>query len=369
LVEWEAFARSLLPVAAMNPLALRGHAEDILRATARDMASPQNATQKSEKSKGHDGQGHEGRLNQASHVHAIGRVGSGFKLTDVISEYRALRASVIRLWHESGPIPDARDLADLTRFNESIDQSLTAAVNSYSIHVEQSREMFLAILGHDLRNPLNSITMSAEMVSVLSRGDAELSQAASQISAGASVMAAMIADLLDFTRTRLGPGMPLARTTVDLTRLCQEVVDEARSAHPTRTVRFQPHPGLSGRWDPARLRQVVSNLLGNALQHGAESAPVEVSLRSEGSDALIAVHNWGPPIPAAALPNLFEPLVRSSSPELRGQRRPGSIGLGLYIAREVVAAHDGTIEVQSSEKAGTVFEVRLPRTGDHSTHP
>ena len=127
---------------------------------------------------------------------------------------------MIRLWYESGPIPDARDLADLTRFNESIDQSLTAAVNSYSDRVEQSREMFLAILGHDLRNPLNSIMMSAEMVSLLAPGETELSQAASQISASASVMAAMIADLLDFTRTRLGADMPVSRTAVDLTRLC-----------------------------------------------------------------------------------------------------------------------------------------------------
>jgi signal transduction histidine kinase len=107
---------------------------------------------------------------------------------------------------------------------------------------------------------------------------------------------------------------------------------------------------------------VVSNLLGNAVQHGADTGPVELSVRGEDPDVLLAVRNGGPPIPPDALPTIFEPLVRgASSPELQKQRRPGSIGLGLYIAREVVTAHGGTIGVTSSAEAGTVFTVRLPR--------
>src|SRR5215212_1604472 len=147
----------------MDPLELRDHAKDILRATAWDMKSAQTDRQQSDKSKGDgDGGAASGRVDGASDVHAVGRVQSGFDLMAVIAEYRALRASVIRLWRESAPDPDKRDLADLTRFNESIDQSLTEAVRRYTNRVDHSRQMFLAILGHDLRNPLQSTMMSAD---------------------------------------------------------------------------------------------------------------------------------------------------------------------------------------------------------------
>src|SRR3954449_1985749 len=179
LVEWEAFARSVSPGATMNKLALRDHAADILRATARDMMSAQSATQQSDKSKGHGDAGQKSdRLDEASDVHAVGRVDSGFDLMEVVSEYRALRASVIRLWHESGPDPDARDLKDVTRFDESIDQSLTEAVRSYTTRVDRSRQMFLAILGHDLRNPLNAMLMSAQGLSATGELSAECTEMA-----------------------------------------------------------------------------------------------------------------------------------------------------------------------------------------------
>jgi signal transduction histidine kinase len=367
LADWEAFARSIWPGAKTDPLALRDHAEDILRATARDMMSAQTATQQSDKSKGegHAGE-HSAGVNEASDVHAVGRVHSGFDLLALVAEYRALRASVIRLWRESDPGPDLRDLDDLTRFNESIDQSLTKAVGSYTHRVDRSRQMFLAILGHDLRNPLNAMMMSA---TVLSRSglDAESSEVASQISASAAAMARMTGDLLDFTGAGLGAKMPLSPAAMDLGSLCREVVDEMRAAYPTRTLRFQPHGDLTGEWDAARLRQVVSNLLGNAVQHGAGTGPVELSVSAEGSHILLSVRNEGPPIPRDALATIFDPLVRGSSPELQKQRRPGSIGLGLYIAREVVTAHGGSIDVKSSKEAGTVFTVRLPRHRERSS--
>src|SRR5688572_24558899 len=158
LTEWEAFARGIWPGATTSPRELRDHAEDILRAAARDMASAQTGEQQSDKSKGDGDIGRDSRrLDGASDVHAVGRVASGFNLMDVVAEYRALRASVVRLWRESRPDPDRRDLDDLTRFHESIDQSLTTAVRSYTERVDRSRQMFLAILGHDLRNPLNAV--------------------------------------------------------------------------------------------------------------------------------------------------------------------------------------------------------------------
>src|SRR4051812_8176072 len=334
LAEWEAFARSVWPGPGTDPVELRDHAKDILQATAWDMKSAQTAAQQSEKSKGDGGAGADSaRVDGASDVHAVGRVRSGFDMMSVVAEYRALRASVIRLWRESGPAPDLRDLDDLTRFNESIDQSLAEAVRSYTQRVDRSRQMFLAILGHDLRNPLNAVMMSAAVLSQTPGLDADTSDVASHISASAAAMAQMIGDLLDFTGTGLGAAMPVSPARMDLTRLCQEVVDETRAAHPAGAVRFETHGDLTGDWDAARLRQLVSNLLGNAVQHGAGTGPVDVSAGEHGADVRLAVRNGGPPIPRDALPTIFDPLVRGSSPERQKHRRPGSIGLGLYIAR------------------------------------
>jgi hypothetical protein len=372
LVEWEAFARSVWPGTQRDPRELRDHAADILRATAWDMKSAQTATQQSDKSKGEgDAGAGSDRIDGASDIHAVGRVRSGFDLMAVVAEYRALRASVIRLWRGSAPAPDLRDLDDLTRFNESIDQSLTEAVRSYTERVERSRQMFLAILGHDLRNPLNSMMMSAELLSHTTADDPEAIRAATQIATSAGAMARMIGDLLDFTGSGLGAAMPVSPAATDLKQVCREVVEEMRAAFPTRTLRFDPNGGsggsgrggggadFNGQWDAARLRQVVSNLLGNALQHGAGDGAVDLVLNGTASDVQLAVHNGGPPIPRDAVATIFDPLVRG--PELQKQRRPGSIGLGLYIAREVVTAHGGTIDVTSSADAGTLFTVTLPR--------
>jgi signal transduction histidine kinase len=363
LAEWEAFARSVWPVKETDPRELRDHAADILRATVSDMKSAQTTAEQSDKSKG---EGHAGRdsvrVDRASDVHASGRVRSGFDLLALVAEYRALRASVIRLWRDSAPNPDLRDLDDLTRFNESIDQSLTEAVRSYTQRVDRSRQMFLAILGHDLRNPLNAVAMSAAVLSETPGLDADSLDMASNISTSAAAMTRMIGDLLVFAGSGLGAAMPLSPAAVDLDGLCREVVDEMRAAHPTRTLRYEPRGDLTGEWDAARLRQVVSNLLGNALQHAA--GPVALTAGAEGADVLLAVHNGGPPIPPDVLPTIFDPLVRGSLSEQERRRRPGGLGLGLYIAREVVVAHGGAIEVKSSAEVGTVFAVRLPRRRD-----
>jgi len=359
LAEWEAFARSVKPGAKMDALALRDHAEDILRATARDMMNPQSAAEQASKSTGHASEGSDSqRLTGASEVHGVGRVGSGFDLLEVVSEYRALRASVIRLWRDSEPHPDLRDLDDLTRFNESIDQSLTKAVGSYTSRVDQSRRMFLAILAHDLRNPLNSIMMSADLVS--HTGTADASEAASQISASAAAIARLVSDLLDFAGTGLGDAMPLTRARTDLRLLCREVVNEFRAAHPTRSLSLDAEGDLSGEWDASRLRQVLSNLLGNALQHGGKACEVTLTARAEGPDVMVEVRNGGGVIPSDLLPTIFDPLVRGPSPG-SPPRRPGSIGLGLYIVREIIDAHGGDVTVASTAADGTTFTARLPR--------
>jgi len=173
----------------------------------------------------------------------------------------------------------------------------------------------------------------------------------------------MISDLLDYTRTRLGAGMPVAREPMDLKPLCEEVIEEFRAGHRTRMIHFHASGETTGGWDPARLRQVVSNLIANAIQHGSESDPVGLSLDGTGSDVLIAVENQGAPVPADSIQSIFNPLVRGAGGEALPASRarlPGSIGLGLYIVREVAAAHGGTVQVKSSD-AATIFTVCLPR--------
>lgn len=369
LAEWEQFARGLAPGSAMGIIALRDHAEDILRVTARDMVSSQTAEQQAAKSKGNGGGGSESaRLDYASSEHAIDRLGSGFNLIEVVSEYRALRASVLRLWGQSVRTADEDDLQDFIRFNESMDQSLAEAVKSYTHRVDESRELFLATLGHDLRNPLNAIVVSSALLAGSGQLDEENTEIASQMSGFAKVMAGMIDDLLDFTRTRLGGGMPISATRTDLEHLCHEVLLEFRAAHPHRPLRFESSGDTSGEWDAARLRQVVSNLVANAIQYGDDATPVEVSARGEESDVLLAVRNEGPSISSSALPTIFDPFFRAA--EVATKHRPG-VGLGLYIARQIVIAHGGRIEVTSDETTGTVFTARLPRrnTADSERDP
>ena len=362
LAAWEEFARNLAPGSAMSILALRDHAEAILRVTARDMLSLQTLQQQSEKSKGHGGGGSESNhLDHASQEHAIARLAEGFNLIEVVSEYRALRASVLELWRAAIHDANENDLQDLTRFNESIDQSLAEAVRSYTNRVDESRELFLATLGHDLRAPLNAMMLSAEVLARSGQLDDANKQTALQMTAFGQVMTGMIHDLLDFTRTRLGAGMPLSLAPLDLSIVCDEVLGEFRAAHPDRSVHFETVGHLTGEWDAARLRQVLSNLVGNAIEHGDPGGAIEVLAIREGCNVVLTVTNQGPAIAPSALPTLFDPFVRATSIP-RSSKRRGGTGLGLYIARQIVIAHGGTITVASSDATGTVFTVCLPAT-------
>lgn len=361
LAEWDLFARKIWPAAEAAPRALRDHAGEILRAAARDMRSAQTATQQTNKSEGAGDPGQSGSvLNGASLDHARGRATSGFSLPEVVAEYRALRASVVRLWSASSPNSDHHDLADLTRFNEAIDQSLAEAVRGYTVQVDRARQMFLAILGHDLRNPLNAIVLSAEALAEVPASDPASAEFAAQITASGVTMSRMLTDFLDFAQTQLGQAIPLTPVATDLALLCQEVIDEIKAAHPARAISVSTQGVLTGEWDPERLRQLLSNLVGNAVQHGAATGPIELAATEAGNEVRITVTNEGAPISADLLPRIFEPMTRGISPEARKTARTGSMGLGLYIAREVVTAHGGTIAVEST--AGrTIFSVSLLR--------
>jgi signal transduction histidine kinase len=207
---------------------------------------------------------------------------------------------------------------------------------------------------------LNSISTSASLLPHLLRHE-QINDLASQISTNAGVMGRMISDLLDYTRTRLGAGMPVSPAPMDLGILCQELYDEFRTAHSKRQLYLRLEGDLRGNWDTDRLRQAVSNLLGNAIQHSPETAQVELQANGTVRDVVLIVHNGGPPITPGELAKIFSPLVRGSGAEHSKANCPGSIGLGLYISRAIAESHGGTIDVTSSEEAGTAFTMRLPR--------
>jgi signal transduction histidine kinase len=350
VVQWETFARSLLPAGGtLTTLALRDHADAILSAIVRDMRSAQTKAEQAEKSKGL-GEAH--RMGEVGKTHAELRLESGFKLGQMVAEYRALRASILRLWE--GKDPDPRGV---TRFNEAIDEALTVAVDGFMEMSDHHRDMSLGILSHDLRNPLSAITAGATLlINGEELSDKSVKTAARMLNS-ARRMNRMIGDLLDLTRTRFGDLIPITPAPIDLDPVCRQVVAELEGVRPSGVVRFTGTGGLRGDWDGDRIAQVLSNLVRNAIQHGSTDDPITVVAKDCGHEVSLEVHNRGPPIPPNALTTIFEPMVRHAADE---QKNTG-LGLGLYIAWQIVLAHGGTLNATSTAAAGTTFSVRLPR--------
>lgn len=225
------------------------------------------------------------------------------------------------------------------------------------VRVELARERFIGILGHDLRNPLNAILMGVELLGDLPDRQAKV---VTNIRRSVHRMEAMIHDVLDFARGRLGGGIPIAPKPCDLFQICDEVVQEMKQAYPDRVIVFEATGDLQGEWDPDRVEQVLSNLVGNAVTHGTGS--IRVTARDEGDEIVTTVHNQGQAIPAAVIPTLFDPFMRVAQNGDGTQSAPEGLGLGLYIVSEIVQAHRGTIFVSSVQGEGTTFTIRWPRT-------
>ena len=364
LREWEAFARTCTPASApMDIPALRDHADEMLTAIAADLRTPQGGHAQSEKSKGKAPEG-EGEADTAAEEHGAGRAASGFTVGQMVAEYRALRASVLRHWAKAEGGLTPVDLDDLTRFNEAIDQSLAESVSRYGQNLDQSKEMFLAILGHDLRTPLAAIYTSARfMLDTAELREPHLTLT-SRIASSSTRMVQMVGDLLDFTRGRLGGGIPIVRSEINMRKVVHDVVDEMAAANPLRAIQVEARGEHRGQWDCARISQALSNVVGNALEHGSEGTTVTVDLRGDEEGVAIAVHNRGPAIPADRLDGLFNPMkVRARSGDARAGGPSGNLGLGLYIAELIVTAHKGRIEVATSEAEGTTFTIHLPSHG------
>jgi len=362
LAEWEAFAATLLPAAeGMAPLALRDHAQQILEAVARDLTTHQTLEAQSEKSKGRAPKV-AGAPETAAQTHAVLRARGGFDINQLVAEYRALRASVLRLWIDASPL-DETGVGDIIRFNEAIDQAVAESVGHFHTQVEQTRNLLLGMLGHDMRSPLSTILTTASYLSALNAGD-QVSVAADRLIRSGASMQALLDDLVDFNRTKLGLGVKVVPSEIDLAAVVADELDQLRGAHPNRRIELAATGDNRGRWDGARLQQLLRNLVANAIRYGVLDTPVRVALRGEEADVRLEVTNRGPAIDLPDLSEIFDPLTRGSA---QGNSRDaqGGLGLGLFIVREIAKAHGGEVEVRSGG-GETTFAVRLPR---HRTRP
>jgi len=224
-----------------------------------------------------------------------------------------------------------------------------------AVRTARFREHFVGIVSHDLRNPLTAIVTSAHLLLRYGELPERQARVVARIASSADRMARMIDDLLDFARSKLGGEFPIHRRRIDLRQLCEQTVEELEFAY-TRQVRLEASGDLWGDWDPDRIAQVISNLVGNAVQHS--DGDVTVTLRGETDVVVLQTQNGGPPIPREVLSHIFEP-------GRRGDSRSGGLGLGLFIAQQIVLAHGGSIEVASRDGEGTTFTVALPRKGRH----
>lgn len=361
MAEWETFARTLAPASdTMDIAALRDHASEMLTVIARDLETPQTSAEQHQKSVG-NAPDDVPAPPTAAQEHGADRAERGFTIDQMVSEYRALRASVVRLWiEESGALANA-DVEDLTRFHEAIDQSLAESIARYTADLDHSKEMFVAILGHDLRTPLGAIITSATYMLDTGQLQEPFLTLTSRIGSSSRRMQRMIADLLDLTRSRLGGGIPIVRAPTDLASVVRDVISELAAMHPVPPIQFSTSGDTYGSWDAERLTQVLTNLIGNALEHGAQDTPVVVTLTGNEGDVVVTIHNRGPVISADLARRIFDPMKRREAGITSTPGASSHLGLGLYIAERIVTAHNGTIDVESVAATGTTFSVRLPR--------
>lgn len=367
--EWINFAESLTPAAnSMSRLQLKDHIEQILQFIATDIESAQSPREQVYKSHGKSDQDVT-QKDSASEIHGSIRHADGFDIVQMVSEYRALRASIIKLWtHENTRLSD-RDMADLIRFNESIDQSLAESVARFMQKVEHSKDLLLGILGHDMRSPLGAITMSSRLLTRVGELNEKQTAFNDQIQDSAIRVTKIVTDLLDLTRARLGSGLPIKRHTMDLGELAEHIVQETRVQNPHLTIILNSTGNNHGDWDRSRLGQVFSNLITNAVQYGSKDFPITVTVTGTEKVIRIIVHNRGPVISSSQLAILFNSFTRGANGDVDANNPTANLGLGLFITKEIITAHGGSIHVDSTQAEGTAFKIDLPREApaDEST--
>jgi signal transduction histidine kinase len=244
----------------------------------------------------------------------------------------------------SSPELDDSAIYQLIRFNEGIDQALSESSARFMERIEESRDFAVAVLAHDLRNPLNAILSSAQFLQITESIDrSTVNEMATNINDSGTQMSKLIGNLLDFTRTRLGQNLPVKQEEIDLTLVCRQTVSELAAAHPERMIELSCPESVRSTFDATRINQMLSNLIGNAIQHGAQSTPIKVAVNIESEHIVFRVHNEGAPIPESTLQKIFDLTPRRRKEDKKPENKFSHLGIGLFIVKKIVEAHSGTI--------------------------
>jgi signal transduction histidine kinase len=267
---------------------------------------------------------------------------------------------VLLLERDSGEEFEAHHLRCLTAIASQLGSYLVLVrLQEESAQTARFREEFIGVIGHDLRNPVAAIVTGAHALlkrDALPPADASI---VARMASSAQRVSRMIEDLSDFTRGRLGGGIAITREAANLRDICSRVIEEFQIARPGCSILVRANGDVGGNWDTERLAQVLSNLLGNALDHGTPGAPVRIELAGDEAGVTMQIVNSGRTISPQDLRELFEPFRRGRASKASSHR---GLGLGLYIVERIVAAHGGTVSAHSDPTDGTRFSVTLPRS-------
>jgi signal transduction histidine kinase len=351
----QAFAATQAPRSMqLDEVALRDHIPQILEAIVRDLRSARNAEQRQARL---DELGSAGDPpKSAAQLHGRLRAKGGFNINQMVAEYRALRASVLRLWTEDHRLT-VEGVEDIIRFNEAVDAAVAESVADFSNEAEAWRQVFLGVLGHDLRGPLAVIVSTSELL-VRMTGDTPYTEPTQRIIRSGRRMSKLLDDLLDYSRTSLGLGVHVQRTDGDLEAALEEEIAMLRIAFPQASIAFETTGESQGQFDASRVREALHNLVTNAIKYGDAGSEVRVSLEGDTDEVRVFVRNRADTLPAGYLEAMFEPLQRGGEVASTGERE--SLGLGLFIVREIAKAHGGDVSATSSDNT-TAFAMRFPK--------
>jgi signal transduction histidine kinase len=357
LHQWDEFAAMIPAARGLSRVDLRDHAREILSTIATGMLKAQTGAEQVTKSRGQAVR--TDSTDTPAEDHGSGRYEAGFDLDQMVSEFRALRATVTRLWERQLAPSETPSLDELTRFHEGIDQALAESIARFSQDLEHTRELMLASLAHDVRSPLAAMIQSGHVLLRSSELTTEQKRIAGIVVSSGSRISGMVTNLLDVAHSRFGGVLPVTCGPMDLAVTCRQVATEIQAAHPGIAVTLEITGDTTGVWDSQRLHQLLSNLLENAIKYGDRTRPIRVIANGVRPELVLTVHNHGKPIPADKVHRIFEPLERGGADA--GIPHPGSLGLGLFIVREIARALGGSVSVRSSAEQGTYLETRLPR--------
>lgn len=348
MARWEDFARDFLPAEmGIDKSALRDNIAAILKLLRDKLDEPLQHDARSSPS-----------LRDTATSHAEHRYLSGFNSLEILSEFVALRERVLHNWL-GDRYPSPEDFRDMRNFNRALDELISECLARYSEDETKGRALFLGTLIHDLKNPLNSILQASHLLPMVGDLNDKQKHLASQIGKSSVRINGLVTTLIDSTRIRLGKGMPLNPAPMDIGQTAHEVIEELKSAYPSKELVLKVEGDARGSWDPVRCEEVISNLVANSVQHGDGKAAVTVTITGHAEDVVLSVHNWGMPIPDEQLLHIFDPL-RATPAKTKNDKM--SLGLGLFIARAIMLAHKGSLSVTSNAEAGTTFTAAFPRT-------